>query len=157
MAPGADASRAYDRLPVEGFQPTWSERVDTGGEAPDERHKLPPHRTIRVKTAEGLSFEAPRSQQDKIAIAIVRGHGLKLKACRLVTVKFSKGEELWFAENEKLDIYAEGETREKALREFQLLLTHYFKYYKELDRSRGMGEALRLKSLFEENFDEVPR
>jgi hypothetical protein len=81
---------------------------------------------------------------------------VRLKADRRVTIRVSRGEELWFAENEKLDIYADGETPEMAIKEFQLLLTHFFKYYRELDPSRAMGDALRLKSLFEENFHEVP-
>ena len=72
-----------------------------------------------------------------------------------VLVKVSKGESLFFAENENLGIFATGESRNEAIRAFNEHLIHFHKHYKQLDWNKATGEAQRLKKIYEDLFKEV--
>ncbi len=81
--------------------------------------------------------------------------GIKLRALKPVAIRISRGEELWFAENERLDIFATGESKEAAIQEFKLLLVHFYDHYKSLDADLALKRARELKRLFRERFVEV--
>ena len=72
-----------------------------------------------------------------------------------VLVKISKGESLFFAENENLGLYATGESRDDATRAFCEQLMHFYKHYKGLKWNRVTGEAYRLKEIYEKLFREI--
>ncbi len=72
-----------------------------------------------------------------------------------VLVKVSKGETLFFAENENLGIFATGESRNEAISAFNEHLIHFQKHYKQLDWNKATGEAQRLKKIYEDLFREV--
>ncbi len=72
-----------------------------------------------------------------------------------VLVKISKGESLFFAENENLGLYATGESRDDAIRAFCEQLMHFYKHYKGLKWNRVTGEAYRLKEIYEKLFREI--
>lgn len=71
-----------------------------------------------------------------------------------VSVKTSKGETLFFAENENLGIYATGDSIDEAISAFCEQLVHFYKHYKRLSWGRVTGEAHRLKELYENLFSE---
>lgn len=73
-----------------------------------------------------------------------------------VSGRISKGESLFFAENENLNIYATGETRDEAIQTFSDQVTHFYHHYKRLSWDRVTGEACRLKKLYEDLFRDVP-
>jgi len=81
--------------------------------------------------------------------------GMKLRASKPVAITISRGQELWFAENERLDIYATGESKEAAIQEFKLLLVRFYNHYKSLDANLALKRARELKKLFQERFVEV--
>ncbi len=83
------------------------------------------------------------------------GEGIRLRAVRPVAIRMSRGEELWFAENDRLDIYAIGESKEAAIQEFKLLLVRFYNHYKSLDTTRALKRAKELKQLFVQRFVEV--
>ena len=64
-------------------------------------------------------------------------------------VKISKGEALFFAENEYFGIFATGESRDEAINNFSEQIIHFYDHYKQLNWNRAAGEALRIKKLFE--------
>ncbi|MEA1991059.1 MAG: hypothetical protein U9N58_02540 [Thermodesulfobacteriota bacterium] len=70
-------------------------------------------------------------------------------------VKVTRGEILFFVENETLDIFATGETREEAIRAFNEHLIYFYNHYKNLSWDRVTGEAERLKRLYEDLFQDV--
>ncbi|MBE9570180.1 MAG: hypothetical protein IMF11_06120 [Proteobacteria bacterium] len=72
-----------------------------------------------------------------------------------VTVKVHRGEALFFAENENLGIFATGESRNEAINAFCQDLVHFYEHYKRLDWDRVTGEAMRLKKIYENLFQEV--
>jgi hypothetical protein len=55
-----------------------------------------------------------------------------------------------FSENEDLAIYGSGDNLISALEDFRLHITHFFEYYKEMDESNLMGEALRMKIIYKD-------
>lgn len=73
-----------------------------------------------------------------------------------VSVRISKGETLFFAENENLGIYATGETSGEAIHAFSEHLVHFYVHYTRLSWDRVTGEARRLKKLYEDLFQDVP-
>jgi hypothetical protein len=73
-----------------------------------------------------------------------------------VAIRVSKGESLFFAENENLAIYATGETRGEAIQAFSDHVTHFYHHYKSLSWDRVTGEACRLKKLYGDLFQDVP-
>ncbi len=81
--------------------------------------------------------------------------GTKLRARKPVAITISRGQDLWFAENERLDIYSTGESDEAAIREFEFLLVHFYHHYKALDANLALRRAKELKKLFQEGFVEV--
>ena len=66
-----------------------------------------------------------------------------------VRVKISKGETLFFAENEDFGIFTTGESRDEAINNFSEQIIHFYNHYKQLNWNRATGEALRIKRLFE--------
>ncbi len=66
-----------------------------------------------------------------------------------VRVKISKGETLFFAENEFFGIFTTGESRGEAINNFSEQIIHFYHHYKQLNWNRAAGEALRIKRLFE--------
>jgi len=78
-----------------------------------------------------------------------------VRARKPVLVKVTRGETLFFVENETLDIFATGETREEAKRAFDEHLIYFYNHYKNLSWDRVTGEAERLKRLYEDLFQDV--
>jgi len=72
-----------------------------------------------------------------------------------VSVKVTKGETLFFAENENLGIFTTGESRNEAINTFGEHLVHFYVHYQRLDWDSVTGEARRLKKIYEELFEEV--
>jgi len=72
-----------------------------------------------------------------------------------VLVKISKGESLFFAENENLGIFATGDSRNEAISAFNEHLIHFHYHYKHLDWNKATGEAQRLKKIYEDLFKEI--
>ena len=81
-------------------------------------------------------------------------HGVVLSS-KPVAVKIIRGESLFFAENENLDIFATGESRDDAIRAFNDHLIYFYNHYKNLSWDRVTGEAGRLKRLYEDLFQDV--
>jgi hypothetical protein len=82
------------------------------------------------------------------------GEDLRLRAKKPVTIHISKGEELWFAENKKLDIFATGEDSVSAIQDFASQVIHFYKRYKSLSDDELLQYARQLKVIFAENFVE---
>lgn len=72
-----------------------------------------------------------------------------------VSVKISRGESLFLAENENLGLYATGDSRDEAIGAFCDQLIHFYKHYKGLGWNRVTGEAHRLKEIYENLFRET--
>ncbi len=75
---------------------------------------------------------------------------------RPVYAKIFKGESLFFAENEWLNIYATGETETEAIQAFSTHAAHFCRHYKNLDWGRTTGSARCLKQLYLDHFTDLP-
>ncbi len=67
-----------------------------------------------------------------------------------ITVRIYRDEDLFFAENENLSVCGTGNTSENALQDLCLHIIHFFEYYKKLNNSKLIGDALRLKELYQD-------
>jgi hypothetical protein len=77
-----------------------------------------------------------------------------LLSSKPVSVRITRGESLFFAENENLGIFATGESRNEAISAFSEHLVHFYEHYKRLDWDDVTGEATRLKKIYEDVFEE---
>jgi len=66
-----------------------------------------------------------------------------------IVVRIYRDEDLFFAENETLAVCGTGDAPESALQDLCLHITHFFEYYKKFDKSELIGDALRLKELYQ--------
>ncbi len=66
-----------------------------------------------------------------------------------IVVKVYRDEDFFFAENENLAVCGTGNTTQDALQDLALHIIHFFEYYKKLDNSQLAGDALRLKTLYQ--------
>lgn len=73
----------------------------------------------------------------------------KFYATKPILVKIYQDEDLFFAENENLVVCGSGHTPQEALQDLLLHIIHFFEYYKNLDKSELIGDALRLKELYQ--------
>ncbi|AFM26263.1 hypothetical protein [Desulfomonile tiedjei] len=145
---GAFAEFADELLPIEGFRASWDKRIDTASPESTQKRET---RTIRVRTAENLSYALP--DQYKVPAFQFRRDGLNLRALKPVTIKLARGENLWFAENERLDIYATGDTPQEAIEEFVIQLLSFYEHYRDLNEAQARGGAKRLKNVFATAFE----
>ncbi len=78
--------------------------------------------------------------------------GRVLIANKPITVTLTKGETLWFAENEKLDIFASGESDEAAVTDFKKHVVYFYRHYTSKPDEALTGRALELKNTFRDLF-----
>jgi len=67
-----------------------------------------------------------------------------------IAVRIYGDEDLFFAENENLAVCGTGDTPKSALQDLCLHIIHFFEYYKKLNNSKLIGDALRLKELYQD-------
>ena len=136
-------------------------QINESYELRDERLGFIPEHFNRgvVGTPTGLEYEV---KPWRLNFAIVKtplwrftSPKVDIISAKPVLVKVSKGESLFFAENENLGIFATGESRNEAIRAFNEHLIHFHKHYKQLDWNKATGEAQRLKKIYEDLFKEV--
>lgn len=66
-----------------------------------------------------------------------------------LTVKIHKDGAFIFAEVDSLNIYGEGHTLPQALQGLGKNIKHFYRYYKERNKSELIGDALRLKEEYQ--------
>ena len=91
---------------------------------------------------------------DVVKLFIFKSGEISLHAKECVEIGITKGEELWFAENEELDIYATGSDPDAAIKDFTLQLIHFYRHYMSLPDDRLLKHARKLKSIYSNNFVE---
>lgn len=79
-----------------------------------------------------------------------------IRSSKPVTISISRGEQLFFAENENLGLVATGKTIQEAIEDFGEQLVESFLHYQQLSWDRVTGRAKELKRFFEEFFNEGP-
>lgn len=108
-------------------------------------------RSVGVGTASAIDphiFSQSRKHQPS-PIWRIQTETKKFYTPKPISVKIYQDEDLFFAENENLAVCGTGETRQEALQDLLLHIIHFFEYYKKLDESKLIGEALRLKELYQ--------
>ncbi len=71
-----------------------------------------------------------------------------------ISVMIYRDGEFYFAENENLAVCGTGNTLENAIKDFCLHIIHFYNYYKKIDKNKLIGDALRLKRLYNKLFIE---
>jgi len=77
-----------------------------------------------------------------------------LRSKRAVEVEIKKGEDLVFAENERLSIFAVGNNEHEALVEFNIQLICQFDHYQRTPERQLIGDAVQIKEIFMKTFDQ---
>jgi hypothetical protein len=67
-----------------------------------------------------------------------------------ISVRVYRDGEFFFAENENLAVCGTGSTLQEAIEDLALHIVHFFEYYRNMDRSQLIGDALRLKGLYQD-------
>lgn len=73
----------------------------------------------------------------------------KFSAAKPILVNVYQDEDLFFAENENLVVCGTGYTPQEALKDLCQHIMYFFEYYKNLDESNLIGDALKLKELYQ--------
>jgi hypothetical protein len=136
-------------MPILGFRSSWPKRIATDQSQPPPISVQP----ISSGTAEGLRYDPGR--QFIVMGRFFDSDGFSLRAVKPIAIMVREGEQLWFAENEQLDIFATGEDEVDAVKEFSRHVLAFYRHYESLDPSEALGEAKRLKMVFKEGFIEV--
>jgi hypothetical protein len=71
-------------------------------------------------------------------------------ASRPIRVRVFRDGDLFFAENETLLVCGTGESAWDAIEELESHIIHFYKYYKDLPSDGVIGDAKRLKDLYED-------
>jgi hypothetical protein len=141
-------------IPIKGFEKASDGNILTGMNDLEEMDLFRWNvQTIRVNTAEVLEHRL--KTEFRMPKRIFSAEDIRLKSLKPVAIRVRKGEELWFAENDRLDIYATGDSVEDAVKEFSVCLVHFYLHYKDLGPQDAIGEAKKLKALFIDEFSEV--
>ncbi len=74
----------------------------------------------------------------------------KFRTPKPILVTIYQDEDSFFAENENLVVCGTGHTPQEALKDLGQHIIHFFEYYKNLDESNLIGDALRLKELYQD-------
>lgn len=76
----------------------------------------------------------------------------KLTVSKPIKVKIYLEDNLFFVENETLVVVGTGKSIADAIDDFGRQIIHFYKYYKRLSWDRVIGDAERLKGLYETLF-----
>jgi len=126
-------------------------------------HRSKPYKSVSKKKIENdivstgsSDVEAENSLKDSFVIPrrLFYANGYTLKAVRNIAIAFKRGSYSWFAENEKLDIFATGDSIQEANHEFNVMIIDFYQHYRDVPKSKALPQALRLKQLFEKTFTE---
>ncbi len=74
----------------------------------------------------------------------------KFSTAKPILVNVYQDEDLFFAENENLVVCGTGHTPQEALKDLCQHIMYFFEYYKNLDESNLIGDALKLKELYQD-------
>ena len=113
---------------------------------PEDQTDSPERGIIRL-FAPGPTFRVP-------LFAISDGER-ELATDRALEIQIARGEDGFFAENEKLDVYAFGSTMDEAVLCFSRILIDMFDHYKQSDPDQLHAHAAELKRLYGETFEDV--
>ncbi len=100
---------------------------------------IPPEERFRQE--QGISEDAP--------LWAVHTEVKRFRTSRAIKVHIFRDGDFFFAENETLLVCGTGDSAWDAVEELELHIIHFYKYYKELPSDRVIGEAKRLKGLYE--------
>ena len=95
------------------------------------------------------------SEDSGIPKFIFKSDEILLRAIKPVTIFLSKGEDLWFAENDRLSIYATGKNSIDAINDFTIQLLYFHEHYTSLPDEKLLKHARELKQIYSENFIRV--
>lgn len=97
-----------------------------------------------------------RFSSDTCPLNLIVFDKVRLKPKNPVIVKYVQTEDGYYiAENENLNIYAFGETRDEALYDFKSQIVHFFYHFSEKKMNELVGLAKDLKRYYRDNFKEV--
>ncbi|MEW6249077.1 MAG: hypothetical protein AB1716_00395 [Planctomycetota bacterium] len=124
-------------------------RPEVGTGRPEERH---------VESATG-QLEAGVGANLRRAIRSapiwrVREQERCFRLVQPLMVRVRQEEDFFFAENETLRLVATGTNLEEALGDFSFQLTYFHQYYTQIPADKVVGEAKRLKRLYQRIFVE---
>lgn len=109
---------------------------------------------LPVISGESASFSLELPEKILVPKFTFRSDEIRLRALKPVTIFISKGEELWLADNENLNIYATGKDSVEAIKDFTEQLIHFYLRHKSSSEENLLEYARRLRKIFLENFVE---
>ncbi len=110
------------------------------------------YKDIKVETAPMEKLQQIFNQRRKYQptpIWRLHENTKKFLTSKPIIVRIYRDGDLFFAENDNLVVCGTGYTRQEALQDLSLHIIHFFEYYKKLDKSKLIGDALRLKELYQ--------
>ena len=112
--------------------------------------------TLSVSDAETrMGIRAQEFLSNVIPIWFFRADDRALRARKAIAVRIRNEGIYFFAGNETLAIEGTGLSASEAIDDFGFHVTHFYQYYQTLTDEQVSGEAVRLKRLFSELFNEA--
>ena len=109
----------------------------------------PPASVPEIETYRG--FES-RSSTPRLASALlldVEFEGRRRSLARPLKLTITSDENVWFAENESLNLFGSGDSPQAAFNDFCMHLQHFLARYRSLAANEVAGDGLRLKSIYD--------
>ena len=78
-----------------------------------------------------------------------------VKAKKPVGIEVIKEEDTFIAQNERLHIFASGESVNAAVKDFLQQLVYFYEHYRGLSVDELTGDAIVLKQIYESEFEET--
>lgn len=78
----------------------------------------------------------------------------RYKVSKPIKVRIYSEDDLFFAENETLVVVGAGNSVTEAIDELSKHIIHFYKYYRKLSWDKVIGDAVRLKKIYETLFIE---
>jgi len=117
-------------------------------------HYLPSD--IKIDTSSFMGIDEKiwpdRFRNKPTPVFAVGSSTLKLITSKPILVSVHLEDGIFIAENETLGLYGIGDTQEEAIEELKSHILYFYQYYKQMDWSQLIGEAIRLKALYERLF-----
>jgi hypothetical protein len=131
------------------IQDTYEDIKERRKKIPEDYEKLTVSEVETAQTIDPLQIFKEAGKSQPACLLRLHAKSKQFYTTRPISVKIYRDEDLFFAENETLVICGTGVTPEDALQDFSLHIIHFFEYYKNLDKSKLAGDALRLKKIFD--------
>jgi len=125
----------------------WKERQEY---IPGNYKDLKPKFTAESITTDQIISTEIGKKAITVPLLHVKTEKIKYRTKKPIQVRIYEDDDLFFAENENLNVCGYGESKEKAIIDLGLHILYFFDYYAQKDNTELIDNGIRLKELYKE-------